>query len=103
MKKRLRKKLRKGEFKEFGFSIKFEINPKLSIEKIDEITWDFIIDAIEANDLMFGGGGSYLYKGFCTKAKGSATEEDIKNVEKWINEQKEILGYEIGALVDAWY
>jgi len=103
MKKRLRKKLRKGEFKEFGFRIKFKIDPKLSIEKIDEITWDFIIDAIEANDLMFGGGGSYLYEGFCAKVKGSATEDDIKNIEKWINGQSEILDYEIGELIDAWH
>lgn len=58
------------------------------------------MDAIEVNDLMFGGGGDHIYEGFCCKVKGSATEEDIKNVEKWINEQSEILDYEIGALVD---
>lgn len=79
MKKRLRKKLKKGEFKEFGFHIKIIIDPNLNKVKIDDVTWDFIINAIEANDLMFGGGGDHIYKGFCCKIKGSATEKDVKS------------------------
>jgi len=104
MKKRLRKKLKKGEFKELGFSIKLVINPKLGEEKIDEITWDFILDAIEANNLMFGGGGDHIYSGFCCKVKGSATKKDIENVENWIiNQGSLILDYEMGELKDAWH
>lgn len=55
MKKRLRKKLRKGEFTEFGFMVKCMFKPGFSSEQLDEFL-DQTISFCEANDLGMGGG-----------------------------------------------
>ena len=56
MKKRLRKKLHKGEFQEFGFNLEFDLK-ETNDEDFDKFLDDFIRDAIEGNGLECGGGG----------------------------------------------
>jgi len=52
MKKRLRKKLHKGEFQQFGISMFVPVNEDNIREKLD-----VIVDIAEKNDLLFIGGG----------------------------------------------
>lgn len=54
--RRLRKKLRIGEFQEFGFGVSFQLRPELPKEELENF-WDaFILEAIERNGLVYGGG-----------------------------------------------
>ena len=97
MRKRLRKKLRKGEFREFGFEIAFRVK-----ERRDELLDRFILEAIEGNGLLFGGSE---IGGFATStANGaSATDDQREKVRAWLEAQPEITDISIGELRDAWH
>lgn len=82
MKKRLRKKLHKGEFQKMGFYIDFECNSKLSEKELDAYWEKFIEEAIEGNNLCVGGGGDYAQTYFVQKQKGSASLNDIDKLRK---------------------
>jgi hypothetical protein len=56
MKKRLRKKLHKGEFQQFGISIMVPVNENDIQAKLDAI-----IDVAEQNNILFNGGGLGLF------------------------------------------
>lgn len=105
MKKRLRKKLRKGEFRELGFELRLGIDASLDDAAQLKVFDDFLIEAIEAHDLAFGGGGlDGNWDGFVTRSRrGSATIEDQEHVRKWLEDHPSVHKYEIGKLVDAWY
>ncbi len=104
MKKRLRKKLRLGEFREFCFEISFQAPPGMSIDEFDKLTDDFIA-MIEDNGLQFGGGGP---PGTChgvveLNGRGTVTEEHRQIVALWLESHPGITTYTIGELVDAWH
>lgn len=105
MKKRLRKKLHKGEFQELGFELHFTITPELGEAEQDEVLDAFLSEAVEAHGLTFGGGGyNGRWRGFVALAeRGSASEADQEAVEHWLKARPEVEAYEIGRLVDAWY
>jgi uncharacterized protein YggL (DUF469 family) len=105
MKKRLRKKLRRGEFKQFGFELDFQFIPDFKQEDFERFFDDFIKNGIEANKLTIGGGGDKLtFGGFVTSLaeRGSLTNNDRTNLENWLKQQTCISKYTIGVLVDAW-
>jgi uncharacterized protein len=53
---------------------------------------------------MLGGGRRWEWEGFVTlERRGSATEEHRRLVQRWLGSQPQILEYQIGPLVDAWY
>lgn len=54
--RRLRKKLRLDEFQQLGFEISITMKPNLEVDDIDRFLDEFILDAIEKNELAFGGG-----------------------------------------------
>ena len=99
--KRLRKKLRLGEFQELGFQLHAKTVTDIDEEKL----WDlFIGQAIEANGLLFGGGVGREINGFVTVGgRGSTSEEHRQTLAAWLEMQPEILEFEVGPLVDAWY
>lgn len=105
MKKLLRKKRRIGEFQELGFSIDCWFVDGFSDVAFDSF-WDAFIDqAIEANNLLFGGGGDRTHwGGFVTSAKrrGSTTETDRSHLQEWLESRPEIIEIVVGQLVDAW-
>ena len=71
--KRLRKKLRIEEFKEYGFAVSFRLSESLSPKAKDDFWSSFIAKLIEKHGLSFGGGE----EGYITKfGRGSASEED---------------------------
>lgn len=97
--RRLRKKLRVGEFRVLGFSVKVSLLDSLSIEEGNTF-WDrFIMEAIERRDLQYGG----LAEGYAMReADVSATDEDRGHVQAWLLSQPEVTGCEIGPLNDAY-
>ncbi|MCA1732482.1 MAG: YggL family protein [Acidobacteria bacterium] len=100
MRKRLRKKLRRGEFKELGFELRFNLPPELDEEQLLAF-WDrFIGDAIEANALFCGGGCGrgwdvMVFRG----GRTSATETDRELLEKWLEKEPLVSNIEVGPLV----
>lgn len=98
--KRLRKKLRIEEFKEYGFAVSFRLSESLSPKAADDFWSAFLVELIERRGLAFGGGE----EGYVTKfGRGSATEEDREAALKWLNERSGVERVAVGALEDAWY
>lgn len=105
MRKRLRKKLRVGECKELGFSVDCQLVADISEEAFGLFIDAFIDQAIEANTLLFGGGGKRpCWGGFVTSAKrrGSANEADRTHVQDWLKGRSEVINSTVGPLMDAW-
>lgn len=103
MRKRLRKKLHKGEFQEFGFDLRFRLSPGLSEEVFGAFLNALLGECIEANGLFFGGGGKEEIEGFVTlSGRGSATEEHRRILMRWLKDRLEVVEYSVGPLVDAW-
>ena len=91
MKKRLRKKLHKGEFQEFGFDINIQFQESFSNKEADKLLDDFI-QTIEKQGLMFGGAfGTPAVEGFIAAEKGSVTEAHKMAVEDWITSKGDIV------------
>jgi uncharacterized protein YggL (DUF469 family) len=99
--RRLRKKLRLGEFQQLGFEISITLKPNLEIDALDRFLDEFILDTIEKNALAFGGGTDC---GFITTWKhGSASEAHRTIVKDWLSRRSEVVSVTLGPLVDAWY
>jgi uncharacterized protein YggL (DUF469 family) len=105
MRKRLRKKLRRGEFTEYAFDVQYSLKAGMSAAAVDEFLDRFLEHAIEAHHLRCGGGGQGVGWDFLvTKAgRGSPTEEQRSAVDAWLAAQPEVGSYTVGHFVDAWY
>lgn len=106
LKKRLRKKLHVGEFQELCFEINAQLKTDLNETDFDKFVDDFILEAIERNQLEFGGGGNpEKWNGFASLSKkyGSPTDNHREKVRNWLEKRAEVVEYEIGNLRDAWY
>ena len=57
MRKRLRKKLRRAEFTELVFGLRYTLVAGLTAAAADDFLDRFLLQAVEANDLRCGGGG----------------------------------------------
>ena len=104
MKKRLRKKLHRGEFQELGFEVRVRFDADLS-EEAWFAFWDRMVDFVEARGLTFGGGGTLPNGGAFVDRPGraSATEEDRAALREWLQEQPEVEEAVLGDLVDAYH
>jgi len=98
--RRLRKKLRVGEFQELGFQVRFELRAELSESELTAF-WDaFVLEAIERNGLAYGGGT----EGYASSwRRGSATDAHRQTVHSWLSSRVEVLSVEVGPLADAWH
>jgi len=104
MRRRLRKKKRLGEFQELGF----EVNAELAADTGDKGSWAFfgrLIDAAEARQLGFGGGGSGThFTWFVVRlGRGSADEADREALAGFLRGDAAVVHHDVGPLVDAWY
>ncbi len=90
---------------EYGFKVKLVFENGLSEQDYDSITDEFIMDAIEKNDLLFGGGGDLNeYEGFVTSADNNKRldNHDIEKVRKWIETKKKVIkNFELSDRIDA--
>ncbi len=104
MKKRIRKQLRLGEFRQFGFEVSFRLPDDLDEAGVDGF-WDvFIADAIEASGLSCGGGCGRAWDVFVTRTgRTSATDEDRAKLAEWLERHALTSDIHIGPLVDAWH
>ncbi len=102
MNKRLRKKLRVGEFDIPLLPIAFEMKPFDTIEARNGFLDRFITEAIEAHDIQFGGGGTDLiWSGFAepTGRSLTITDEQAEAVRFWIAAQSEIARSAVGPIM----
>jgi len=104
MHKRLRKKLRLGEFRQFGFELTFALPPTATVPELDQF-WDrFILGFIEARGLMCGGACGRAWSVFVTpERRRSATEHDRAAARDWLADQPDVRDVSVGPLVDAWH
>lgn len=105
MRKRLRKKLRLGEFAELGFELRLTTKAGLVEDQLEDAIDRFIGEAIEARDLAVGGGGNgELWHFFVTRAgTGSVSGEERAAVVAWLEADGRFAKVEASPLLDAWY
>lgn len=107
MKKRLRKKKRQGEFREFGFNIHFQCRmPEQGREAFLDEFLDSLIAKIEEMGLGIGGGMSPegCADFFVERlGRGTVTLEEREAWIAWLQEQPEVESLTAGELVDAWH
>ena len=101
MRKRLRKKLRLGEFREYGLEVSFRLADNAELDGF----WDsFIGDVIEARGLICGGGCGRMWDVFVTRpGRRSATEDDRRDITAWLQRHSHVHDVRISPLVDAWH
>lgn len=106
MKKRLRKKYHRGEFKQEGFTVLVQLNLSCSPETLSN-TVDTIFRIVKEHNCFVAGGGDDKFNTFTIvplKSVGTITEEIKQSIINQILLQtsgiKNIQAY---ALKDAWY
>ncbi len=102
MRKRLRKKTHRGEFREWGAPLSIV---RTQDEAFDTFLDDFLEYGIEANDCFFGGGGSYKrLEGIVELGCVSDDfEAKLDCVIKWLESRQDVERYDVGDLVDLWH
>lgn len=102
--RRLRKKLRVGEFQEFGIDIQILFDKEIITLDSALNLW---IEFIESKGWVFGGGGSEnseLLSGFiCQSNRGALGEHDLLAIRKWSDKQNWIKSTVTQQLQDAWH
>lgn len=98
MKKRLRKKLRKGEFKELGFELQFDYTG----ETFDTFLND-LIGAVESLEMYIGGGGRPSLSYFVYCFRKSVSPEQRQALADWLMSRPDVANVVAGELRDAWY
>lgn len=103
--RRLRKKLRIDDFQCLGFDVNIKLKEGLAKDASDQVFFDFVDHAIEANNLSCGGGGAPGNLHFFVMATNnkSATDTDRANVEAWLKTAVNVESYQVQPLIDAWY
>jgi uncharacterized protein len=105
MRKRIRKKLNLGEFKETGFEISWKPQD-LSEADFDTFIQEFL-DAIEARGLVFGGGCSTedSWEGIIARNKRYSCPDatDMEFVSEWFKSRTDIKEFTLGHEIDLWY
>lgn len=98
--RRLRKKLRTGEFQQWCFE--FETDIKVRMPAGEEVLVDsFLAEVIEPRSLALGG---WITNGFVVPfGRGSATDDDRQAVRSWLQARPEIKTARVGPLIDAWH
>ncbi|MCA9213900.1 MAG: DUF469 family protein [Planctomycetales bacterium] len=91
MKKRLRKKLRLGEYREIGFEVVFAAS---------ESVCDEFLEMIERHNLQCGGGGENTWKCYITSNTFSTTEHQREAVEEWLMNHPQINHVSVGPLFE---
>ena len=101
--RRQRKKLRIGEFIEYGFSVEAALRDPGDRGAIDAVLDDFI-DFIEAHGLIVGGGVSDSLSFYVTSGgvEDPVTEAKREYVADWLAARAELSKVEVGSLNDAW-
>jgi uncharacterized protein len=102
MRKRLRKKLHRAEYREFGFDLDWKFSGGLEEQQVESF-WDDLIEFVEQRGLILGGGGNQEAGGvFITKSRApGADTDDRAAVLSWVQQQPKVAEVAAGVLVDA--
>lgn len=99
--RRLRKKLRVGEFQEFGFEYELKVKRELSEDEQTALMDRMVDELLVPRNLAAAG---WVREGFVTAwLRGSATEDDRKAAQEWLSAQPEVAEATVSELKDAWY
>ncbi len=103
MRRRLRKKLRLEEFREFGFELAFTLPADLSEAQVLDFG-DELFDEVESRNLMLGGASGHRWDVFVTRAgRGSATHDDREALRAWLERHGLVSEVRVSELIDAWH
>lgn len=101
MRRRLRKKRHLGEFQEFMVEVTIQLRPGTEFESFLD---DWIENAVEANELQFGGGGKDLTCcGVLQVGDRDVADGHVRRISEWLAAHRGVATYEIGEPVDACY
>lgn len=107
MRKRLRKKRHLGEFRQFGFSVKCKLRDGISSDDFDRFADAFVVEAIERQGLVFGGGGSPTsgWGGIVCRDHRyeSTTEVHREAVAAWLKQRVDATSFSISHAWDIWH
>ena len=83
------------------FLISFDVHPDLSDDEIDGLTERFVAEAIEAQGLLFGGGGYRCWQGCISRRHRSVSGRDRRGVVSWLQANAAVLrGYRVTKLIE---
>jgi uncharacterized protein YggL (DUF469 family) len=102
--RRQRKKLRLGEFQEFGFSVQAAVRDPVDQGAVNALLDDFV-ECVEAHGLIVGGGVGEALHGFVTSGSAGEPVTDAKRgfVVDWLAGRTEFSKVDVGPLTDAWH
>jgi uncharacterized protein len=92
--RRLRKKLKLGEFMVLSFGISIDLAADMAPERIHAFWNAWIEDAIEANGLLYGG----LNTGVATAELGNSSDLQRQQLGDWLKARPEVARFKIGPL-----
>jgi len=98
--RRLQKKLHIGEFAVLGFA--FSCTPKADFNNV----FDSLISLVDSRNLqIWAEGNGDTFEAYITSSQryGSATDEDRKAIETWLNAQDSLSHVHTEKLTDAYY
>ncbi|WP_026436510.1 YggL family protein [Acidovorax sp. JHL-9] len=99
--RRLRKKMRVGEFQELGFEYELKVKQALTPEQEEALMNRFLTELILPRNLAASG---WVREGFVMAyLRGSTTEGDRQATQAWLAAQPEVAEVTVSALKDAWY
>ena len=99
--RRLRKKMRVGEFQELGFEYELKLKQSLTPEQEEALMDRLLNELILPRNLAASG---WVSEGFVMAyLRGSATEDDRQATQAWLAAQPEVAEATVSALKDAWY
>ncbi len=97
--RRQRKKLRLGEFTEYGFEFTTVLKANVSQRDQEALVEKLLAEVTEPRALMMGG---WINNAFVAKfGPGSATAEDQSAIQAWLQACPEVESVSMGPLVDA--
>jgi uncharacterized protein YggL (DUF469 family) len=101
MNRRLRKKLRRREFREWGFALRFD-RPG-SVDSSDEFFDAFVVH-VESFGLAFAGRAGDSWDGFIAglRPRQTVRSEHRNVVHQWLESRADVQNISVGELVDAW-
>ena len=98
--RRLRKKLRIGEFQQLGFAYEIHWAGDATSDAKEQFLEHLLAEVVEPRGLCLGGGPD---GGFVSARRGGPTDDDRAAFEAWVGNWPGISGQRVGPLQDAWY
>jgi len=104
MKKRLRKKLHLGEFKELGFRVALTFSQEMGEAGLDTFVDNILDEVCEGRETRCAGGGNAKEAAFFLTLP-SAQDPDAQKeaLLAWFKARPEVASVEAGPFVDAWH